>query len=510
MYSQNEALIFANLFSGAKEFYGTTLVGEIKDGKAESTSTCIHEPPTPVLFLRHLEGDLSLGISSLKADNTVEFGAIDIDDYKGDLQDIVRAIWDFDMPICPCYSKSKKLHLYFFFDIGTEASEAVDLMRWYATAFACSKKVEIFPKQVVRSIKNKAYSWINIPYHNANNTDNHRKMVARDGSLCALDEFIDRAQKSKWSLEKHKEHLKSYPCYDAPPCILTGAILRDIGSGSRNNWLFSAAVYLKLKDDSSDLEEQLTALNNSLHNPLPDAELHSTILASLQRRSYFYMCSALVDRCDKSTCRSLEHGLNSTKTTGLEYGDLTQEMTDPPNYSWVVNGQVMHFSTENELLQQTKFRALCLRHLHIVPRPVDDSVWSKIITKAAKNMIVKVPDTVGNDFGAGSRFFDLVCAFFTDQRKAMNESQLQLGRVWEDKDRKEYVFMANALIKFVQETNGFKALNQMEMRVRLGDMGAYKEGSRWRIPVAAIPEAGVEKPKIELNLSDGEGESNDF
>ena len=508
MFSQNEMITFANLFAGAKEFYGTTVVGEIKNGKAESSSACIHETPTPIIFLKHLNGELSMGISPLKADNTVEFGAIDIDDYTGDLMDIVRAIWDFDMPICPCYSKSRKLHLYFFFALGTLAKDAVEVMRWYAQAFACSKKVEVFPKQTERSLKNKAYSWINLPYHNANEESNHRKMVGREGELLGVESFCERAQRCKWDIKKHKEHIEVYPCYDAPPCILTGAILRDVGSGSRNNWLFSAAVYLKLKDESVDLEEKLTELNESMHDPLPDQELHSTILSSLQRKSYFYQCANLIDRCDKSQCRRLEYGLNSTKTTGLEYGDLEQEMTDPPNYTWSVNGQLMRFETENELLQQTKFRALCLRHLHILPRPVSDEQWSKIVTKASRNMKVTIPETLGNDFGAGSRFYDLVCNFFNDQRRAQNETQIMLGRVWEDAEKKEYVFMASALIKFVTETNGFKALNQMEMRVRLGDMGAYKAGAQWRIPTSAIPRH--EAVDIKLDLNDGEGESDDF
>lgn len=235
MYSQQDVLKFQSLFSGAKEFYGVTVVGEIKDGKAESTSQCVHEPIAPSVFASHVAGQVSVGISPLKADNTVSFGAIDIDDYKGDLMAIVRAIYDFDMPICPCYSKSKKLHLYFFFDMNTLAEDAVEVMRWYARAFACNKKVEVFPKQTVRSIKNKAYSWINLPYFNANDMENHRKMVKRDGSLAELSEFVEMAENCKLGLNEHKEKIGTYPCNDAPPCILTGAILRDVGSGGRNN-----------------------------------------------------------------------------------------------------------------------------------------------------------------------------------------------------------------------------------------------------------------------------------
>ena len=507
MFSQIDILNFSSLMSGAKEFYGTTIVGEIKDGKAQSTSTCIHEPPSPIIYTRHLNGEVSIGISSLKADNTIEFGAIDIDDYQGDLMNIVKAIWDYDMPICPCFSKSKKLHLYFFFTMETLAKDAVEIMQWYARAFACNKKVEIFPKQVERSIKNKAYSWIDLPYFNANDMSIHRKMVKADGTLATLPEFCERALKCKWSIKQHKEKLETYPCYDAPPCILTGVILRDIGNGGRNNWLFSAAVYLKLKDENCDLEEQLTELNDKLPDPLPDNELHSTILSSLQRKSYFYMCNAM-DRCDKHICQGLEHGVGSTKSTGLEYGDLTQIMTDPPTYEWIVNGQKMHFYSEDELLKQNKFRALCLRHLHLVPRPVPDNTWSKIVTKACANIQVVVPDSLGNDFSTGSRFFDLVVQYFSDQRRAANITQVGLGRVWEDESKGEYVFTAWNLLSFIQETNSFKGLNQMEMRTRIEEMGGYKSGAYWRLPVGAIPI--TEKQNIEIDFNNHEGESEDF
>lgn len=507
MYSQQDLLGFTALMKGATEFYGTTIVGEMKDGKAQSTSNCVHEPPSPALFQRHLEGKLSIGISPLKGDDTVEFGAIDIDDYNGDLMTIVRSIWDLDMPICPCFSKSRKLHLYFFFAMGTAASDAVEVMRWYARAFACNKKVEVFPKQVERSIKNKAYSWINMPYFDCDNEANHRKMVRGDGTVASLGEFVERGVASKWDIATHKSKIESYLCYDAPPCILTGSILRDVGSGGRNNWLFSAAVYFKLKDENCDLEEKLTELNNSLLDPLPEDELHNTVLASLQRKSYFYLCHSL-DRCDKHYCQGLELGVGSSKSTGLEYDEFTQIMTDPPTYEWVVNGQRLSFKSEAEVLQQTQFRCLSLRHLHLVPRPVSEEAWSKIVNKACKNIVVRIPEGQGNDFSVGSQFFDLVCSFFNDQRRAANLTQIHLGRVFLDEDKKEYVFTAHSLVQFVTEVHKFKGLSQMEMRQRIVDMGAVKAGNVWRLPVSAIPES--EKVEVEVDLNNHEGESNDF
>ena len=510
MYSQTDVLTFISLFSGAKEFYGVTEVGEIIEGKAQSNSKLLHEAPGPSVYTAHLKGDISIGISPLKADNTVTFGAIDIDNYDGNLNDIVSAIYYHDLPICPCYSKSKKLHLYFFFEVGTEAEAAVEIMRWYARSFACDKKVEIFPKQIVRSITNKAYSWINLPYFNTDDETNHRKMLKQDLTFASLEEFIERAQAVKLSKLQHEAKIRSIPCWDAPPCIITGVMLRDVGQGSRNAWLFSTAVYLKLKDDAVDLDDILSSINESLKDPLPHEELKATILKSLQRQSYFYLCKQL-PRCDKPSCIKLEYGVGSKKSTGLVYGKLTQVMTDPPAYRWEVSGQEMKFDTESELLTQTKFRCLCLRQLHKVPRPVSEESWSRIISKACDNIEVIYPDSKSGDFSTGSVFYDLACGFFSDKRRAQNISQVYMGRVFTDETSNEYVFTASTFVTYMRDTKNFKGLTPMEMRGKLEDMGAYKVGPIWRIPTKAFDKEDLNKTeRVEVDLDLHEGESNDF
>ena len=506
MFSQSDILSFASFFSGAKEFYGVTLVGDIVEGKAKSTSTCIHEPPMPSVYSKHLCGDLSMGISPLKADDTIEFGVIDIDYYKGDLMAIVRAIYEYDLPICPCFSKSKKLHLYFFFSVGTAAEDAVAIMRWYAMAFGCDRKVEIFPKQTFRSTANKAYSWINLPYANAEDMQNHRKMITKDFEYASLDEFLTRADLCKKDIAAHKESIQHIPCNDAPPCILTSLLLNDIQPGQRNNWLYSVGVYFKLKDEDADLESLLTEINERLPDPLPAEELRNTILKSFQRKTCFYICASM-NHCDKAYCSKLEAGISSNKSTGLQYGDLTQYMVDPPYYEWIVNGQKMTFYSETELLRQEKFRALCLRQLHIVPRKVDENIWAKIITKACENIQVHIPDSRGGDFTSGSHFYDLACDFFSNKRKAANMSQVALGRVYVDEEHKEFVFTANAFLTFMIDTKSFKGLTQMEMKTRLEEMGAYKQLNYWRLSVDAIP---LEDKKIEIDFNNHEGESEDF
>ena len=279
MYSSNDILDFYTLFKGNESAYGVTKVGDMVNGKAEAQSFLKHEEITPAVIQRHLQGEESIGIAPIKSSGTCSFGAIDIDNYKYDLLDIVKAIEDFNLPLVPCWSKSKKLHLYIFFEDEAPADEVIKLLQWYVRAFALDKKTEVFPKQSKTNSTNTFYSWINIPYFNAEDESNHRKIVKGDGTLItSLPEALSYI-KTKWfTLKDHKAFIDDFEYKDAPPCILSGLLLRDIGPGQRNNWLFSVGVYFKLKDENCDLRTLLTDVNHSLHNPIPDAELEATII----------------------------------------------------------------------------------------------------------------------------------------------------------------------------------------------------------------------------------------
>lgn len=505
-YTNNDILSFSNLFTGNTNAYGVTEVGEIVDGKAKSKSRLVYDAVTPAVIQKHLAGAQSIGVAPIRDDGTCNWGAIDIDDYKYNINDVIAAIDDFELPLCPCYSKSKKLHIYIFFEDATPAEQVQEILKWYASAFACDKKVEIFPKQSKAHSTQTFYSWINLPYFNANDVDNHRKLVTKKG-LMSLTEAISIMNSRKLTYKEHRRFIDEFAYHDAPPCILSGLLLRDVGPGQRNNWLFSCGVYLRLKDENCDLSSLLSDINHSLHDPIPDGELQATVIKGFNRKSYFYMCAAL-DRCDKTACRQREFGIESKASTGLDYGDLTQYMTDPPYYEWIVNGQKLTFWSEQEILTQNKFRALCLRQLHIVPRKVEDSRWSKILTRACENIVVIQPSVESGDFSSGSTFFDLTCAFFNTKRKADNVTQLAMGRVYVDEVEREYVFTAKAFIDFLVHKNDFKQYQPVEMRVRLQQLGAYKEGNVWRIPIASIPQA-IE-PEINIDFRDKKDVEEDF
>lgn len=507
VYSPTDITTFFDLFKGNEDAYGVTKVGEIVNGKAEANSRLIHKPLTPACIQRHFNGEESIGIAPIKSTGCCSFGAIDIDNYDYSLLDVINAIEDFNIPLVPCWSKSKKLHLYIFFEDEAPAEKVIKLLQWYANAFSCGKRVEIFPKQAKVSPNNTFYSWINIPYFDLKDDNNHRRIVCKNGKLIKdIESAIDYIQKKRFTLKQHEQWIQDFEYRDAPPCILTGLLLRDVGPGQRNNWLFSVGVYFRLKDENCDLPSLLTDVNHSLREPIPDSELENTVIKGFNKKTYFYMCASL-DRCNKAVCRQTEFGIESTQSTGLEFGELTQYMTDPPYYEWIVNGQKLTFWSEQEILGQIKFRALCMRQLHTVPRRVKDDRWSAILTRALENVKIVDNMTAVGDFTAGSTFFDLTCQFFYTKRKADNMTQLQMGRIYQDDTKKAYVFMAKYFTEYIVSKNDFRSYQPIELRVRLQNMGAFKEGPYWYMPMSSIPPQ-MEKP--EINFRDRDLEDGDF
>ena len=502
-YSVTDASILSALFSGNTTAYGVTVVGEVVNGKAQSNSKLIYGTPTLHVWQQHLAGEVGIGIAPLRDDDTCFFGAIDIDNYEYNLLDIVRAIYDFNIPLVPCYSKSQKLHLYAFFADPTGASDVVEYLKRWAAAFGCNPKTEIFPKQVKTTAQNKFYSWINMPYFNEGDEANWRKVIDKDGTPIPLTRGLEIMQEKKITYEEHMQWWKDYPYGDAPTCILSGLLLRDIGPGLRNNWLFNVGVYLQLKDQNADLASLLYEVNKSLAEPLPDNELQATIVKGFQRKTYYYNCSQMM-RCNKLMCRQQEWGIDSKASTGLEYGQLTQYMTDPPYYEWIVNGQKLSFWSEQEILGQKKFRALCLRQLHLVPRQVADDVWSNILTKAAENINV-VDGVTEGDFTAGSTFTELVGSFFRDKRRADNITQVSLGRVFEDDG--EFVFMARPFMDFITQKNNFTSYTPAEIRSRLAELGAYRDEIYWRIPKEKVPVDHTPEVHIDFKIRENEDDA---
>lgn len=491
MISNDDVTDFLSLFKSNETAYGVTLVGNIVNGKAEARSSLVHESVSAAVVNTHLNGQKSIGLSPFRSDGTIYWGAIDIDDYTGNVYDIVEAIRDFNLPLVPCLSKSKKLHVYCFFSEAVDAADGRELLSRWAGLFRCSDKVEIFPKQSKALASYKFFSWINLPYFDANNPDNWRKAVTAKNEYLDIHQFIDLAKSRRMSLKEHLAFLDEMPYHDAPPCILSGVLLRDIAPGQRNQWFYNVACYLRMTDESIDLDEPLLELNESIHTPLPEREILTTV-AKVRSKSCYYQCSGMYG-CNKNLCRKADKGIGNDKdSAGISFGQLTQVMTDPPYWTWEINSVEMRFNSTEDIMNQNIFRKQCIEKLHHTPNRVKDERWTKILNRALENVVVQQVD-VNTGFGKGTVFRNAALSYLTD--KAMHTDKIVLthiGKVYTD--GKYYVFLAMQFRKYLREVCRVYDIPDNEILQRLQDMGAEAKGGYWYLPVTAlVPEVTDEQ-----------------
>lgn len=484
-YSTIDASGFFDLYTSNPSAYGQTIVGEIVNNKAEAKCTLVHSPLTLAVINKHLSGALSIGAAPLLPNNTVKWCAIDIDNYIGNLQDIVEAIYDFNLPLVPCYSKSKKLHIYCFFSEETDADEAQKLLRWYLTAFRCDPKTEIFPKQSRMSSNSRFPSWINLPYFQASDEHNHRKGLHRDMTPMTLPEFVSSARDKSLTIKEHWKLLEELEYFEAPPCVLSGVILRDVPPGIRNQWLYNVACYLRMDDEDTDIVEPLLALNDTLHTPLPEREIESTV-AKVASRSYFYQCAGMVG-CNKQGCKNTEKGVGSNSSTKFSFGQLTKILTDPIAWEWEVNGKLLRFSDTQMIMNQNEFRKQCMEKINDMPYKVKEEKWTTILRRALENVVEQQVEIEGN-FGSGSIFLDAVTRYFQGARRraTTTDQVLAFGKVYKDEEAKRFLFSSNNFRLFLTEHEGLK-IDDGQIRIRLSELGAQQvRGGMWSIPIESI------------------------
>lgn len=162
--TNKDVLALVKLFDGYQEKIGQTTLGQ-KDarGKLEAKCKTIDGAATLERWQAHIEGKAGLGIIPLRADDTIVWGAIDVDVYPTDPIALETKLRSLEVPLFVFQSKSGGAHLIAFFDQPIPADKARSYLE------RCAKKLgydgcEIFPKQVKRTRPGEVGNWLNMPY----------------------------------------------------------------------------------------------------------------------------------------------------------------------------------------------------------------------------------------------------------------------------------------------------------------------------------------------------------
>lgn len=383
----NTVSTFAQLFSGNRNAYGQFIPGDpAQEGqKQEGTCSTIRNTITESIYRDHLEGKKGLGICPVTEEGKCRFTVIDVDTYDHSQDQLISVINEHNFPLLTFKSKSGGWHLYTFYENFVSAKEARANATFMRVLLGLPANTEIFPKQEIVPSGGTG-NWINLPYFGGDNSPRH--LISQDGEIVNnVDVAVANIVTHKITPEMFKAWKNTIPLNDAPPCLQSLYLRRTIHD--RNNYLFSLGCYYKAKY-GEDYENYLYEANARLSKPLSEQELQATVLSSLQKHTYSYRCKdvPLCTVCNKAECAKRTYKVGD-EISPLNYEQLVQYNCDPPFYDWTINGKVLRFNSEAEIIQQEKFIELCMRHLGVLPNKIKREAWTAIVNEALKNKQVK-------------------------------------------------------------------------------------------------------------------------
>jgi hypothetical protein len=255
------------------------------------------------------------------------------------------------------------------------------------------------------------------------------------------------------TLEAIEAWKSALPLNDAPPCLQ--AIYMAKETGARNNYLFNIGCYYKAKYKESFVE-YIEEANSLLNKPIPEKELRDTVIASISKNDYTYRCKEppICDLCDKKECRTRKYSVGEA-ISNISFEQLKQFTTDPPYYEWIVSGKVLRFYSEQEIIMQERFRALCFRHLGMLPYKLKQETWTDIVNAALLHMEVVAIDQ-DEELTDQGQVRSLVTKFLKETVSDQS-SRLLLGRSYYCKDKSVTYFRGPDLIKYIATRVGYTA-----------------------------------------------------
>mgnify|MGYP000539541525 CR=1 FL=1 len=429
---------FKALFDGRQDAYGTYKTDDIPreaGAKVKGKAITHMRPVTVELWQAHIEQGERIGIVPIRLDNTVRFGAIDIDEYSGlDHGKIVVRIEELKLPLILCRSKSGGAHLYCFTSEPVPAYLMREKLREFCALLGHGKNpvhgrdTEIFPKQDEINSEHDTGNWINMPY--CGGVRGLCYGVLPDESAMSLEQFLQEAQRKSIGLDQlaefkaiHNEEFK-----DGPPCL--GCLAEEgISEGGRNKGLFAFGVYAR-KAFPDDWKSKVEDYNRRLIEPALDSSEVQTIIKSLNKKDYSFPCqeSPIADRCNTAICRLRKFGIGPDIGELPLLVDLRKVNTSPPVWFLGVNGKTVELATD-DLQNPLRFQRRCLEQINLMPPIPKKALWIKTVQDLLANVQeIEVPDDASNS-GQLLYFLEKFC---TGRAVTEERDELLLGRVWQD------------------------------------------------------------------------------
>jgi hypothetical protein len=485
---------FHGIFRGNPSFYVKHQAPFTENSKGKLTARWVNfgldkktKEPLPVtkeLYRGHLNGGDGLAIAPLTdvkdKRNVCFYAAIDIDVYDVNYKWLVHRLYALGFKFAAFLSKSGGLHIYFFFGEPEPGDKAIEVLNKIVEVFGLNRlytsdksknKVEIFPKQATYASEDSKGSCLFLPFYNSAKKDGCRtKMLSADGVLLGIKKALVIIESMFTSVREIEQTLSELPYSDAPFCIqmvlLTGALTENSG---RNDFLFTAALYLKLRD-GKDFKHKLEEMNSCLEAPLEQKDI-DRIYKSVTEQDWqiWGRCKKppMSEYCDRTLCKKRKFGIGRDKdnyVSNVEFGKLVRVLAGDPYYLWDARlaGNEKYIPVridgEADLLNQKVVQRACIRYLNQTPITIKMAAWETKVNECLA-ILEEIKVARGTDTSNTAVLRNCFLRFLTHQQKENGQPHVvELGRVYreegiEGSDGNAYYFNVEGLKKYLTAEN---------------------------------------------------------
>ena len=449
---------FRNIFAGLEERFGYHIANyDSGNGKKSGDSFTSNYPHTLEMWQLHLEGKKfkvktqkgriieadSLGLCPINNQSKCQWGAIDLDNYQPSFPELFKKLKSLNVPCIPFRSKSGGIHLYIFTTEYVAAMLMREKLHSIKNIFGVEKPDKIFPVQKYLNLeKGSAGSCINLPYHNAANTE--RYMIKEDGTKATLEEFFKVYEKSKITpaqLKKLKSNIDEGESgdwfKDGPPCFQAVATF-GVDKGDRNETLLDMTRYIKMRypdnwqNKVGDYNKKFFKGDTPDRPGLPYTQVTS-VIQSREKKDYQYRCDKpwLKKNCDSEKCILRKFGIGNSKTSGqLILGPLSYVKSTPKIWYLGFNGDEVRLYSK-ELVRQDLARESATEQTGTTPPRTKN--WDEQISLL---QVKATPIDAPEESQPVTQLKALIQTFCFNLRKTNNKKQILFGRPYHGEEGK--------------------------------------------------------------------------
>jgi len=395
--------------------YGKASFKDIPDGYEPGDDV----PVTTEQYKAHLNGEMGLALSPLvptvvlsdgAKENVCAYGIIDIDTYGVNYTFLIQKLYASGFQFAAFMSKSGGLHIYFMFKTYEPAAEVRQVLLDLIKLFGLPKlykdekngtsKVEVFPDHGERKpgMKDKC---IFLPFFDALG-ECPNKMITAEGKLVGITKALPLIEKQFTTLNEVKAVISALPYSDAPYCIQAALLNGALWEGShRNDFLFTVALYLKLKHGKDAFTlEMLAEANSRFEEPL-EAKHVETCHRSASEGDFPLLgqCKKepMATFCDRVACKERKYAAvkkdKNNVASNIEFGQVFRMKAETPYYLLEArlagdegDFKVLRVDAAENFLNQKTIQKECVDKLGQIMWTVKQQVWEERVNAVLQNL----------------------------------------------------------------------------------------------------------------------------